>query len=167
MIGEILIKKMGFQTTTHDRCVYCQLTPDKNVQLLLWQVDNFLLACNTEQAAKEIFQAIGITIQFDAEKRDGLIPFEFLGVIKDYNCVNIKQTRDYIEMNCAKRVQRILKSHGWDTDSSKPLRFKTKQSKLLGKVCFENLFLDSRRKPSEDIDCLKIFLRSSIIVQNF
>ena len=68
MIDEILIKQMGFQTTTHNRCVYHWVTPDGNAQLLLRQVDNFLLACNSEQAAKDIFKAISTAIEFDAEK---------------------------------------------------------------------------------------------------
>ena len=74
-----------------------------------------------EQVAKDIFKAIDVAIQFDAEKRDGVIPFEFLGIVKDYNGVDIKQTKDYIEMSCANYIRRLLKSHGWDKDSSKPL----------------------------------------------
>ena len=91
------------------------------MQLLLRQVDDFLLTCNSEQAAKDIFTAISTSIQFDTEKRDGIIPFEFLGIVKDYNGVDIKQTKDYIEMSCANYIRRLLKSHGWDKDSSKPL----------------------------------------------
>ena len=97
------------------------MTPDRNKQLFLRQVDNFLLACNSEQAAKDIFKAIGKAIQFDAENRDKIIPFVFLGVVKDYNGVDIKQFKDYIEMSCANYIQRLLKLHGWDKDSSKPL----------------------------------------------
>ena len=58
---------------------------------------------------------------FDTEKRDGIILFESLGVIQDYNIINIIQTRDYIKMSCADCVQSLLKSYGWDTDSLKPL----------------------------------------------
>ena len=121
IIDEKLIKKMGFQTTTHDRCIYCRVTSDGKMQLLLRQVDNFLLACNSEQVAKDKFDDIGIAIQFDAEKRDGVISFEFLGVVKDYNGVDIKQTKDYIEISCANYIRRLLKSHGWDKNSLKPL----------------------------------------------
>lgn len=35
MIDKILIKKIGFQTTNHNRCIYYQVKPDRNVQLLL------------------------------------------------------------------------------------------------------------------------------------
>ena len=66
-----------------------------------------MLACNLEQVAKDIFKDIGIAIQFDAEKRDGVIPFEFLGVVKDYNGVDIKQTKDYIKMSCANYLPTI------------------------------------------------------------
>ena len=41
---------------------------------------------------------------------------KFLGVVKDYNGVGICQNEIYIKMNCANCIQRLLKSHGWDTD---------------------------------------------------
>ena len=50
-----------------------------------------------------------------------IIPFEYLGVVKDYNGCNITQTPDYIEMSCGNYIRRLLKSHGWDTDSSKSI----------------------------------------------
>ena len=78
-----------------------------------------------EQEAGDIFEKIGKAIQFDAKKRDNVIPFEFLGVVKDYNGVDIKQTKDYIEMSCANYIQRLSKSYGWDKDSSKSLPLET------------------------------------------
>ena len=41
--------------------------------------------------------------------------------LKDYDGVDIKQTKDYIEMSCANYIRRILTSHGWNKDSSKSL----------------------------------------------
>ena len=88
---------------------------------MLWQVDDFLLACDSKETAIDIFDTIGLAIQFDAKKKSGIVPFDFLGVVKDYNGVDIKQTPHFIEMSCANYMQRLLKSHRWDTDSSKPL----------------------------------------------
>ena len=62
------IKQMGFQTKTHDICIYYWVTSDGKVQLLLRQVDDFLLACDSEEVAKDIFKDIGVVIQFDAER---------------------------------------------------------------------------------------------------
>ena len=121
MIDSILINKMGFHTTTHDRCIYRRVLKNGSVQLLLRQVDDFLLACESKEIAENIFQDIGNAIRFPSEERDGITPFEFLGVVKDYNGVDIKQTKDYIEMSCANYLRRLLKSHGQDTESSKPV----------------------------------------------
>ena len=35
MIDNILIAKMGFQTTTHDRCIYRRVLSDGSIQLML------------------------------------------------------------------------------------------------------------------------------------
>lgn len=48
MIDNILIKEMGFRTTTHDRCIYHRVLTDGSVQLMLHQVDDFLLVCDLE-----------------------------------------------------------------------------------------------------------------------
>ena len=92
---------MGFQTTTHDWCIYRCVTLDGKIQLMLQQVDDFLLACDSEKTAEDIFNVIGKAIQFDVKKESGIVPFEFLGVVKDSNGVDIKQTSHYIEMSCA------------------------------------------------------------------
>ena len=44
-----------------------------------------------------------------------------MGVVKDYNGVNIIQTPDYIEMSSKSYIDRLLKLHGCDTMSLKPL----------------------------------------------
>ena len=55
-------------------------------------------------------------IQFNLKQESGAIPFAFLGIVKDYNGVDIKQTKDYIKMSCANYIQRLLKLDGWDTN---------------------------------------------------
>ena len=39
---------------------------------------------------------------------------EFLGVVNDYNGVEIKQTPYYIEMSCKNYITRLLRSHSWE-----------------------------------------------------
>ncbi len=94
---------------------------DGSVQLMSRQVDDFLLACGLEEIAKQIFDTIGRKIQFYSEKERNIIPFEYLGDVKDYNGCDITQTPDYIEMSYGNYIPRLLKSHGWDTDSSKSI----------------------------------------------
>ena len=114
MIHDILINQLGFRTTTHDRCIYIR-ERDGKVQLLLHQIDNFCSGMTNEKATRDLFNDIGVKIQFLSEKQDGTIPFEFLDVVTDYNGVDIIQTPDYIERSCKNSLLRLLKSHGWDT----------------------------------------------------
>ena len=97
MIDNILINQFGFRKATHDRCIYIR-ERDGQVQLLLRQIDDFCTGMTSEKAARELFNDIGVKIQFPSEKQNSTILFEFLGVVTDYNGVNIIQTPDYIEM---------------------------------------------------------------------
>ena len=58
-------------------------------------------------------------IQFQSEQDKGEIPFEYMGLLEDYNGTDIVQTDWYIEMNCANYISRFLKTHGWDVASNK------------------------------------------------
>ena len=40
---------------------------------------------------------------------------EFLGVVNDYNGVEIKQTPYYIEISCKNYITRLLRSHSWES----------------------------------------------------
>ena len=90
MIDNILINQLGFRTTTHDCGIYIR-ERDGQVQLLLRQIDDFCTGITSEKTSQELFNDIGIKIQFPSKKEDGTIPFEFLGVISDYNGVDIIQ----------------------------------------------------------------------------
>ena len=47
MINWIIIDELGFQTTINNMCIYMRMRDDE-MQLMLWQVDYFLLATMTE-----------------------------------------------------------------------------------------------------------------------
>ena len=98
MIDNILIKELGFRTTTHNRCIYLQ-ERDGEIQLLLQQVDDFMLGITSKKAVRDLFNNIGIKIQFPSKAESDIIPFKFLGVVKDYNGVDIIQTPDYIKIS--------------------------------------------------------------------
>ena len=89
--------------------------------MLLRQVDDFMLGTTSEKATRGLFNDIGVKIQFPNEAESNIIPFEFLGVVKDYNGVDVKQTPNYIEMLCKSYLLILLKLHRWDTVTSKQL----------------------------------------------
>ena len=120
MIDDILITELGFKTTTHNRCIYIQKR-DGEIQLLLRQVGDFMLGITSEKTARDLFNDIGIKIQFPSEAESDVIPFEFLGVLNNSNGVDIIQIPDYIEMLSNGYSEYLLKSHDWDTMSTKPL----------------------------------------------
>ena len=116
MIDNILINQLGFRITTHDRFIYIR-ERDGQVQLLLRQIDILCTRMTSKKVARDLFNDIGVKIQFPSEKEDNKIPFEFLGVVTDYNGMDIIQTLDYIKVSCKNYILRLLKSHGWDTPS--------------------------------------------------
>ena len=116
LIDKVLIKELGFKTTTHDRCIYMR-TRNGKPEYILRQVDDFLIGCTDEKTAKTLTNDIGLKIQLPAEKKDGVNPMEYLGLVKDYNGVEITQTSHYNEMSCGNYIERLCKSHGWDTNS--------------------------------------------------
>ena len=67
---------------------------------------------------KNIFNIIGEKMRFPSEKEKSIIPFEFLGIVNDYNGVDIKQTSHYIEMSCQNYIHCLCKSHGWEMNKS-------------------------------------------------
>jgi hypothetical protein len=107
--------ELVFSTTTHDRCIYTA-TFDNTKVLLLRQVDDFCLAAPSESFARQIFGIIGRKLQ---QPNEATPPFEYLGLITDYNGVDVNQTSHYIELTSTGYISRLLRSHGWDTPASK------------------------------------------------
>ena len=53
-------------------------------------------------------------------------PFTYLGLITDFNDIDVEQSQEYIRIACGNYIDRIYTSHGWDKDvsmnpSSKPI----------------------------------------------
>jgi hypothetical protein len=86
---------------------------------MLRQVDDFMLGCTDASKARNIYDIIGTKIRFKTEEEENIVPFEWLRIVEDNKGVDTKQTDIYIEMNCAGYINRLLKTHGWDTKSSK------------------------------------------------
>jgi hypothetical protein len=109
-INKILLSpELGFRHTTHDRTIY-RAEFDGEPVLLLRQVDDFALACKNESLARHIFGVIGARLKLEHEKE---APFEYFGLLSEYNGVDVKQTRDYVAISCSRYIQRVLQSHQW------------------------------------------------------
>ena len=87
-----------------------QLRSKENSFFVLHQVDDFALACKNESTAKEIYDIIGRRLQLPNEP---VVLFAYLGLVQDFNGIDITHTRDYIEINCPGYIGRILRTHGW------------------------------------------------------
>ena len=59
-------------------------------------------------------------IQFQSKRDKGKILFEYLGLVKDYNGMDLVQTKKYIKINCLDYIKHFFKSHGWDVVSNQP-----------------------------------------------
>lgn len=147
LIDKVLINGLEFTSTVHDRCIYRKIINGKLV-LLLRQVDDFTIACKDENIARKLTEIIGKKIWFKTEEEQNNLPIEFLGLVTDYNGVDIEQASRKIRMHAKAYLERFLQTHGWDTESDKEKNgtFYTKSMKSskplspLSSDCLEQLF---------------------------
>ena len=104
--------KLNFKTTTHDKTIYTTEFNGETVYLLR-QVDDFALACTNESIADEIYDIIGNELKLPTEDK---VPFTKMGLISDFNGIDVEQSKDFIEISCANYIDRIMTTHGWETD---------------------------------------------------
>jgi hypothetical protein len=76
-----------------------------NLNLILWQVDDFLFA---NKDSKEC-DRIGKQIQDRMTN-----PLNQLGTIRKFNGVNVEQARYYNHIHCATYIEKIVSHHGCD-----------------------------------------------------
>ena len=103
--------------------------------LLLRQVNDFALATPNEALAKLIYDRIGKKLQLPSEED---VPFKYLGLLEDFNGLNVKQYRDCTVVSCEAYIDRVLKTHGWDT----PISESTKPTAPLPVDCINRIYKD-------------------------
>ena len=104
--------ELNFKTTTHDRTIYTANFDGETVYLLR-QVDDFALACTNEALANSIYDTIGKKLQLPKEDKP---PFSKMGLITDFNGIDVTQTDSYIKISCATYIDRLVTTHGWKED---------------------------------------------------
>ena len=105
---------LNFKTTTHDKTIYHTLYKGEKIYMIR-QVDDFSIACDEESTAKEIYKTIGSKLRLPKENKD---PFAYLGLITDFNGIDVTQCRTHIKLSCTNYIDRIMRTHGWETTSS-------------------------------------------------
>ena len=90
--------ELAFKTTTHICTTYTVNFKGKQVYLL-WQVDNFTLACTNQQLADRIYDTIGQQLQLPNEDKPLFAKME---LINTFNRIDVLQTDSYIKISCAK-----------------------------------------------------------------
>jgi len=99
--------ELNFRATVLDRCLYRTEYKGETVLLLL-QVDDFALSCNSEINANEIFGIIGKKLQLPNEDKPH---FEVFGLLNDFNGVLLEQRQGYIKIHCSGYIDRLLRTH--------------------------------------------------------
>ena len=79
--------------------------------LMLRQVDDFLISCKLKSVAKQIYHYIGNKLQLHKEL---VACFKYLGPAKDYNGVDINQTKRYIKISCPGYIDHVGRAHCWE-----------------------------------------------------
>jgi Reverse transcriptase (RNA-dependent DNA polymerase) len=105
-INRILIDKMGFHITVHERSIYCGFVNSHRI-LIKRQVDDIAVAAPNAEIASEVINMIGqhVTIQGNH-------------VLTKFNGVKVDQMSTYIKLHCQSYIDKVLLNHGWDTPSS-------------------------------------------------
>ena len=110
-----ILKDIGFEATTHEPHVY--RLPD-NVMgeevILLRQVDDFALGCDTNDVAERIWNLIDSKMS---------VPLKREGFLSRFNGIDAEQTNAYIKIYCGTYISKIMKSKQFDltVTKNKPL----------------------------------------------
>ena len=105
--------ELNFRATVLDRSLYRTEYEGETV-LLLRQLDDFALSCNSETVANEIVGIIVKKLQLPNEDNP---PFEVFGLVKDFDGVLLEQRHGYIKIHYSCYIDRLLRTHKWDTDT--------------------------------------------------
>jgi hypothetical protein len=98
------VDKLGIDRTTHEPCLYFKHHPEHGLILILQQVNDFLICAKNCAIAEEIQQQI--QGKMTNELND-------LGVIKQFNGMDVAQTKHYVKISCHTYITEIISHHDW------------------------------------------------------
>ena len=73
-IHDILVNKLQFVPTTHEKCLYSRRDSHDNLQMILRQVDDFSVSATEQQECRTIIDKIGAHLT---------VPLNDLGIIRE------------------------------------------------------------------------------------
>ena len=121
-IDNIIQDKIQLVPTTHEQCLYHGTFQGKKV-LFLRQVDDFSVASEDEETCIKVIEEISKYLK---------APLKMLGLVDQFNGIQIEQTQTYIKLHNEKYIEKILAKHGWLNDKYKttsrpiPMRYESK-----------------------------------------
>ena len=100
-INYVIVEKLGFTATTHERCLYFKRV-DNEMILFLRQVDDFAIASRDKTLCPlQTIQSIGDHL---------IVPIHQLGIIRKFYGVDILQTHHYVTISCESYINKIIAS---------------------------------------------------------
>lgn len=99
--------ELYFKATTYDKTIY-KAVFDGETAYLLRQVDNFAMACTNQMLANRNHDIMEEKLQLPKEDK---VPFAKLGLIDDFNGIDIAQTDSYIQLLYQTYINRLITSH--------------------------------------------------------
>ena len=115
MITDILVNKLGFRHTTHERNLYFGSIDGKEV-LACRQVDDFASGAKDKPIAEKFITLVQKYVKAEFEGM-GIETGE--GLYQRFNGIDIFQTRNYIKVGCESYIDRMLQTHGWESPKHK------------------------------------------------
>ena len=118
-----ILSKIGFQSTTHEPCLYIKYTPTETLYMLR-QVDDFAIACDDKRTAISHWDEIDTFLKEPLKREKDLLT--------RHNGIDILQTQDFIKVYCETYLHKILKSKTFSliTTSHKPLPMSSQNSDM-------------------------------------
>jgi hypothetical protein len=109
-INKILIEKLGFRNTTHERNLY-RGTVDGQDVIICRQVDDFAIASRDPKIAEKLIALINEHVTTESKGMGTIVPKQ--GHHIAYNGIDLYQTRDYVKVACNTYIDRLLQTHDW------------------------------------------------------
>lgn len=103
LINNILTRELKMTPTTHEPNLYKGKIGNEQIYFLR-QVDDFAIACTSEHIAKDIIDEINKHMS---------VQIKYLGLLTRFNGVDVRQTKEYIQIHNSTYIEKILKGHKW------------------------------------------------------
>jgi hypothetical protein len=105
---DAILRGIPVQPTIHEACLYHGIVAGC-LLLLLHQVDDFAIACKDTKIAEGVIKTIECKMT---------IKVHSLGIITQFNGVDVQQTQYYIKLSMHKYPTKMLMNHGWSLTTS-------------------------------------------------